>query len=84
MNYSSITMCALDFVRALRERGKFWNWIFRLAVGRYAFREFELMSANLEWSSLSPEFDYSLEDADYHKMTMRQIKEEWQNCNKKG
>jgi hypothetical protein len=47
MNSYRVTACALDFCRALRQRSRLMRWVFRLAVGRYAYREYELMEANV-------------------------------------
>ena len=70
-------MCTLDFCRALNERNRFAKLLFRLAVGKYAYREYELMEAhmNLEHDT---HFEYGLEDCEYHKKTMKQITEEWE------
>lgn len=76
--WGSIAMCALDFCRALRERGKLRNWIFKLLVGKYAYREYELLLLNLQYSGFYPEFDYGLEDCEYHKKTIQQIKDNWE------
>ncbi len=66
-------MCALDFCRALRERGWFWNLVFRLAVGRYAYREYELLKLNLEAEGYLVECPYGLEDMEYHNKSIEQI-----------
>ena len=66
-DYGRITMWALDFVRAARER-PFWAMIlFRLALGRYAYREFIGLMDALDRGSLSPYLGYELEESDWHK-----------------
>lgn len=71
-------MCALDFCRALNERGWIARLLFRFAVGKYAFREYELLVINLELrGGYDTKFDYGLEDCKYHKKTIRQIRNEW-------
>jgi len=71
-----MVMCALDFCRALNERSWLAKFIFRLAIGKYAYREYELMEfhLNLEYDT---NFEYGLEDCGYHKKTMEQIIKEW-------
>lgn len=70
-------MCALDFCRALNKRNWLAKLLFRLAVGKYAYREYELLKLNLKRDGHNPEYDYGLEDMDYHKETMKQIIDEW-------
>lgn len=65
-------MSALDFCRALNERGWFARLIFRLAVGKFAYREFEIMEANLNLQ-YDTHSEYGLEDCEYHKKSMKQI-----------
>ena len=77
MNYGSIAMCAIDFIRALRQRGKIIFWVFRIIVGKYAYREFELLSMFLEIGGANPTFDYGLEDMDYHKKSMEELRKGW-------
>jgi hypothetical protein len=68
MNYGAIAMCAIDFVRALRER---WiaRMLFRFVVGKYAYSEFMLLIESLNKAGLEPfpGFGYGLEDMNYHK-----------------
>ena len=71
-----MTMCALDFCRALNERSWLAKILFRLAVGKYAYREYELMEAHLNFEH-DTHFEYGLEDASYHKKTMLEIMTEW-------
>ena len=71
-------MCALDFCRALNERGWLAKLLFRLAVGRYAYREYELMYMNIKFEGYSPELEYGLQDMDYHKKTMKEIIAGWE------
>jgi hypothetical protein len=71
-----MVMCALDFCRALNERGWPAKILFRLAVGKYAYREYELMEMNIN-CEYDTHFEYGLEDASYHKKTIEQITKEW-------
>ena len=68
-DYARITMCALDFIRALHERPRILQWIFHVIVGKYAWREFRLMNVNLELDGFNPEFDYDIQETDYNKMS---------------
>ena len=71
-----MVMCALDFCRALNERSWLAKILFRLAVGKYAYREYELMEMNIN-CEYDTHFEYGLEDASYHKKTIEQITKEW-------
>ena len=70
-------MCAVDFCRALNERSWFYKWLFRLAVGKYAYREYELLFENLKRESHMPDRSYELEEMSYHKKSMAEIIKEW-------
>ena len=59
-------MEVLDFVRALNERPLWAKLLFRLIVGKYAYREFLFVVKNMRDSGYSPFYDYSLEDISYH------------------
>lgn len=68
--------CAIDFARALYERNRFWKWLFKFAVGRYAYREYELLVWNMEMGGLGDDIGYGLEDASYHKKSMKAIRKD--------
>ena len=57
---------ALDFVRAMRERSRLMRWLFRLAAGKYAYREFVGLVLCLDNSGFAPEWGYGLENCEYH------------------
>ena len=58
---------ALDFTRKIYEFGKFRRLLFRLIVGKYAFREFIGMATRCEQTNGGVWFGYGLEKCDYHK-----------------
>ncbi len=62
-----VTVWALDFVRATRERPLWARLLFRLALGRYAYREFIGMQEWLARKGYSPECDYGIESTEYNK-----------------
>jgi hypothetical protein len=59
--------CALDFCRALNERHSFFRWLFRVAVGKYAYREYQLLINNLLLDGFDPRWEYGCEECSYHK-----------------
>lgn len=69
-------MSALDFCRALNERNKFFKYLFKLIVGKYAYKEYELLKWNLKKVGYDPELEYGLEKSSYHKKSIKQIVEE--------
>jgi hypothetical protein len=70
-------MCALDFCRALNERGWLAKLLFKFAVGKYAYREYELLKMHLTFEGYDPEFEYGLQDVGYHKKSMKEIIAGW-------
>ena len=57
-----------DFVYALNDRPWIFKWLFKIAIGRYAWREFVGMVETLILSgSFVTGIGYSLIDQDYHK-----------------
>lgn len=61
---------ALDFVRAMRERPLWAKILFRLAMGKYAYREFIGMMDAIEddgYPLYHPFISYGLEEMDYHQ-----------------
>ncbi len=60
-------MWSLDMVRAMNNRPWLMRQLFRIAVGRYAYREFIGIVKELKAQGCSPDFDYNLEDINYHK-----------------
>ena len=79
IDWATPASCALDFCRALQERGKIRNWIFKLLVGKYAYREYELLRFHLGRSGFDLDMDYGLERCNYHTRTMKQIEEGFTN-----
>lgn len=59
-------MAALDFVRALHDRPRIFRWLFKIAVGRYAYREYQIFVWGLDVQGYDPFWGYDLEDMDYH------------------
>jgi hypothetical protein len=59
----TISAWSTDFVRALGERPKIMKWLFKLVIGRYAWREFAGMYKAIPY----PEFGYDLKNNEYHK-----------------
>ena len=57
---------AVDFCRAMNGRNRFLKLLFRLAVGKYAYREYQGMRRALADSERYPDWEYELENADYH------------------
>lgn len=76
----SIYACAIDFARALYERNNLWKWLFRIAVGKYAYREYELLVLNMKITGLGDDIGYGLENCSYHKKSMKEIEEGWNNA----
>lgn len=66
-DYARITMWALDFVRAARERPLWARLLLRIALGKYAYREFIGLMDALQRDSLMPYYDYGLEGMDIHQ-----------------
>jgi len=72
----NVYMIALDFCRALNERGWFWNCLFRIAVGKYARNEYELMVAVLDYDGVGTKSEYGLEESAHHtKEGMAELKD---------
>ena len=65
-DYGRITMWALDFTRAACERPWWAMALFRIALGRYAYREFIGLMDALERDSLCPYLGYELEGSNWH------------------
>jgi hypothetical protein len=67
--YISTVAWAQDFVYALEERPKIFKLLFKLAIGRFAWREFVGMVEMLMKSGgYTPNcIGYFCEDNDYHK-----------------
>lgn len=56
----------LDFCRAVRERPLWARLLFRVVLGRYAYREFLGLQNHIAREGFDPYMDYGLENADYH------------------
>ena len=65
--WGALAMWSLDFIRAVRERPLLAKILFRICLGKYAYREFIGMMDTFQGAGYSPYYDYSLESADYHK-----------------
>lgn len=67
MNKEVIVACwAVDFVSALKERPLIMRLLFRLATGKYAYREFLGLVKELSDTGYYPGLDYNLKNMDYH------------------
>jgi hypothetical protein len=68
-NYISTVAWAQDFVYALEERPKIFKWIFKLTIGKYAWREFLGMVETLIRSGgyYPNHVGYSCAKQEYHK-----------------
>lgn len=62
--YSSIAMCAQDFISALSNRPKIIRILLRWVFGKYAYHEFILLVECFVKSALY--MNYELDDASYH------------------
>ena len=60
---------SVDMTRKLFEMGRIRKWLFRLIIGRYAWREFCGMAQM--FGSDSVKFGYGLEGCDYHKQKVK-------------
>lgn len=67
MRWGAIAGWAVDFIRALRERPLWARVLFRLSLGKYAYREFIGLMDDLERDGHSPYFCYGLERMGYHR-----------------
>lgn len=56
----------IDFMRAVYERNWFYRLMFRIAIGRYAYREFQGMTGITNDHFAGIDFGYDLEGQDYH------------------
>ena len=66
-SYASVAMWAVDFFRAFNERPWWARMLGRLAMGRYAYREFIGLRDSLERDGLDPSCPYELESHPCHK-----------------
>jgi hypothetical protein len=64
--YDVVFGWAIDFVRALMERNKLLRLLFRLIVGKYAYREFIGMIEEMNKGHYF-NIGYCLEGQEYHK-----------------
>jgi hypothetical protein len=65
--YIVISAWAQDFVRAMWERTWIFRLLFRIAVGRYAYREFTGMVKEMDEDHYYLDSEYGLEECDYNK-----------------
>lgn len=64
--YATVAAWAVDFARALYARPKWAQWLFRISVGRYAYREFVGLVSALDETGMPTQYDYDLENMEYH------------------
>jgi len=60
------TAWAGDFLRAVNERPKICQWLFRIAIGRYAWNEYVGLWNSVLASGFNPTWEYDLENMGYH------------------
>lgn len=84
-NYIPAAFWGLDFGRAILERPFWARILFRIAVGKYAYREF--IGLGDEWQNNLPGpgfgFDYGIEGCEYHKDQMPSVtqwEKRWEQC----
>ena len=67
--YGAIISWAEDFYYALEERPKIFRWLFKIIIGKYAWREFlGLIECMLIGGHIMLYYaGYGLEEQDYHK-----------------
>lgn len=67
--YASTIMWTVDFIYALEDRPKIFKWLFKVAIGKYAWREFcGAVKSMIETGTYTPNIiGYSLQDMDYHQ-----------------
>ena len=63
-----VVVCAwaVDFVRSMRQRPLLARALFRIILGRYAYREFIGLMDSLKQMGYTPYMDYDLEKQAYH------------------
>ena len=64
---------AIDFVRAIFERNILAKLFFRIAIGKYAYREFVGMVETMNKEGLYPWMDYDLKHMEYHQESIPKI-----------
>ena len=68
-NYITLGAWSVDFVRAMWDKPLFVRLLFRIIIGKYAYREFvglmQFLDKTGDWAGL--DFGYSLEGCEYHK-----------------
>jgi hypothetical protein len=66
---------AVDFVRCVEEMPKWRRWLIRLALGKYAAREYVGLREHLdEQQEDQSQYGYGLEGCDYHTEKWEWIK----------
>jgi len=58
---------ALDFSRAIYNMNWLRRILFRIIIGKYAYREFAGIMQTLHSGQYDPRYTYELEDTDYNK-----------------
>jgi len=66
IRWGAISGWAIDFIRAMRERPLWARILFRLTLGRFAYREFIGLMDELD-CGFSLYGDYGLEGMEYHQ-----------------
>ena len=68
-NYITLGAWSVDFVRAMWDKPLFVRLLFRIIIGKYAYREFvglmQFLDKTGDWAGL--DFGYGLEGCQYHK-----------------
>lgn len=66
-SWGVLAVWSLDFIRAIWSRGVLAKVLFRISLGKYAYREFIGMMDAFEREGFSPYYGYDLENQQYHK-----------------
>lgn len=66
VHWGRVYAWAVDFIRALSERPWWARILFRMVVGKYAYREFIGLMDSLARDGFSPYFYYGLKKQEYH------------------
>ena len=65
VNWATTFGWALDFCRAVRERPWWARWLFRIVLGKYAYREFIGIQDALMRESFNPYYEYECRNVEY-------------------
>ncbi len=67
MRYGALAGWSVDFIRAARDRPLWARLLMRVAMGKWAYREFIGLMDELDRGGFIPYFDYELTRMEYHK-----------------